>query len=260
MMKKIAIIQMNIVLGDPEANRKAAAVKIKEAAENGSSVIVLPELWTTGYDLSRFDELAETMSGPTHLLMKEMACDYEVTIMGSVAEREDDVFYNTFVAYDPSGERILSYRKAHLFRLMDEEKFLESGNEKGLFHLEGAPLAAVICYDIRFPEWLRSHMIHGAKALFVTAEWPKPRVDHWRNLLISRAIENQCFVIACNRVGSDEANTFRGHSVIIDPWGKVLAEAGSEEEILYAEVNWEAVEDIRKQIPIFQDRRPDLYE
>lgn len=101
MMKKIAIIQMNIVLGDPEANRKAAAEKIKEAAENGSSVIVLPELWTTGYDLSRFDELAETMSGPTHLLMKEMACDYEVTIMGSVAEREDDVFYNTFVAYDP---------------------------------------------------------------------------------------------------------------------------------------------------------------
>lgn len=94
----------------------------------------------------------------------------------------------------------------------------------------------------------------------VVAEWPKPRVDHWRSLLISRAIENQCFVMACNRSGSDPNNTFGGHSLIIDPWGTVVAEGGLDEEIVYGEVDFSEVEAIRRQIPIFQDRRPDLYQ
>ena len=260
MTNKLAIIQMDIAFGNPEENRKRATVKIKEAATNGSEVILLPELWTTGYDLSRFDEIAEDTEGPTHQLLIDLAREHNVTIAGSIAEKDAGKFYNTFVAYNKDGERLLKYRKAHLFRLMNEEKFLESGNTKGNFTLGNFPVAGVICYDIRFPEWMRTHMLDGSRGLFVVAEWPKPRVNHWRNLLISRAIENQCFVIACNRVGSDPNNEFGGHSIVVDPWGNVVAEGGFEEEIVYAEIDFTAVESIRQQIPIFQDRRPDLYE
>ncbi|CDQ21550.1 Predicted amidohydrolase [Halobacillus karajensis] len=260
MTTKLAIIQMDIAFGNPEKNREHAESKIKEAAAQGSEVILLPELWTTGYDLSRFDEIAETLEGPTHNLLISMAQQYGITIAGSIAEKEDGRFYNTFVAYNPEGERLLQYRKAHLFRLMNEEKYLESGNKKGNFRLGDIPVGGVICYDIRFPEWMRTHMLDGSRGLFVVAEWPKPRVEHWRNLLISRAIENQCFVIACNRVGSDHNNEFGGHSIVVDPWGNVLAEGGFDEEIVYANVDFTDVEAIREQIPIFQDRRPDLYE
>jgi omega-amidase len=142
---------------------------------------------------------------------------------------------------------------------MDEHLYLEAGEEKGLFELDNRTFGGVICYDIRFPEWIRAHTAKGAEALFVVAEWPAPRLSHWRSLLIARAIENQCFVIACNRSGSDPNNEFAGHSMFIDPWGEVIAEAGANEELLSAVIELDLVKDIRKQIPIFEDRRPDLY-
>ncbi|UOQ44392.1 carbon-nitrogen family hydrolase [Halobacillus salinarum] len=259
MTVKIGIIQMDIAFGQPEKNRHAAKSAIEKAAEKGAEFILLPELWTTGYDLSRFPSIAETLEGPTHQLLKELCQAHEITIAGSVAEKDNGHFYNTFVVYDPSGERKAYYRKVHLFRLMDEEKFLHAGDKEGLFELNGTPMAGVICYDIRFPEWIRTHMLEGSRALCVVAEWPKPRVDHWRSLLISRAIENQTFVIACNRIGSDPNNTFGGHSIIIDPWGNIVAEGSEEEEILTGDIDFSAVEAIREQIPIFRDRRPDLY-
>jgi omega-amidase len=147
----------------------------------------------------------------------------------------------------------------HLFRLMNEEKYLQPGEQMGSFSLDGIPCAGVICYDIRFPEWIRKHVVAGAQVLFVVAEWPMPRLAHWRHLLITRAIENQCYVIACNRVGSDPDNTFAGHSLIIDPWGEIVAEASPEEETLLAEIDLAQVSQIRKRIPIFSDRRPELY-
>lgn len=117
----------------------------------------------------------------------------------------------------------------------------------------------MICYDIRFPEWIRAHTTKGAEAIFVVAEWPEPRLAHWRSLLIARAIENQCYVIACNRVGNDANNIFAGHSMIIDPWGEIIAEAGEKEEILTASINLDKVTEVRKTIPIFADRKPEYY-
>jgi predicted amidohydrolase len=142
---------------------------------------------------------------------------------------------------------------------MDEHLYLAAGDEKGLFNLEDRKFAGVICYDIRFPEWIRAHTSEGAEALFVVAEWPAARLEHWRALLIARAIENQCYVIACNRSGHDPNNEFAGHSMIIDPWGEVIAEAGDNEEILSAEIELDLVKEIRKQIPIFTDRKPEFY-
>ncbi|KPC74679.1 hydrolase [Thermoactinomyces vulgaris] len=257
---KCAVIQMDIAFGQPEQNMAVAEQKIAAAAADKPDVIILPELWTTGYDLTRLDEIADPMAMKTKAFMSQLARQHGVHIIaGSVAERQGEGTWNTLIAFDRRGEQVGEYRKVHLFRLMNEEKYLQPGEQMGSFSLDGIPCAGVICYDIRFPEWIRKHVVAGAQVLFVVAEWPMPRLAHWRHLLITRAIENQCYVIACNRVGSDPDNTFAGHSLIIDPWGEIVAEAGPEEETLLAEIDLAQVPQIRKRIPIFSDRRPELY-
>jgi len=251
---------MDIAFGDPESNYRSAQNLIEKAMEEHPDIIVLPELWTTGYDLTRLDEIADLKAQKTIYFLQAAAKKYQVHFVGgSVANRGEDGVKNTLLIITKDGTVTHQYDKLHLFKLMDEHLYLEAGAEKGLFQVDGQLFAGVICYDIRFPEWIRAHTSVGAKALFVVAEWPAPRLAHWRALLIARAIENQCYVIACNRSGSDPNNQFAGHSLVIDPWGEVLAEAGDQEEILTAEINIDLVKEIRKQIPIFEDRKPNSY-
>lgn len=160
---------------------------------------------------------------------------------------------------DKNGNLIKEYSKAHLFQLMDEHLYLSSGSGDGSFELEGITAAGFICYDIRFPEWIRKHTSQGAGIIFVSAEWPLARLDHWQSLLKARAIENQCFVAACNRAGKDPANEFAGHSMVIDPLGRTLAEAGRGEAVIRAEIDLVDIEKARGQIPVFEDIRKDLY-
>jgi omega-amidase len=251
---------MDIAFGDPNKNYQNAEKLIEEAMTEKPDIIVLPELWTTGYDLTRLEQIADKDAGTTIRFLRNAAIKYQVHFVGgSVANQGETGVKNTLLIINKKGELVHSYSKLHLFKLMDEHLFLEAGDKEGLFELEGLTFSGVICYDIRFPEWIRTHTAKGAEALFVVAEWPAARLTHWRALLIARAIENQCFVIACNRSGSDPNNEFAGHSMIINPWGEVIAEAGANEEIVSAEIELELVKDIRKQIPIFKDRRPDLY-
>ena len=251
---------MDISFGNPERNYQSAAALIEKAMEEHPDIIVLPELWTTGYDLTKLDEIADQEAQRTITFLQTAAKKYQVHFVGgSVANSGGKGVKNTLLIITKDGTITHQYDKVHLFKLMDEHLYLEPGAEKGLFQLEGQLLAGVICYDIRFPEWIRAHTIEGAAALFVVAEWPSVRLGHWRTLLTARAIENQCFVIACNRSGNDPNNQFAGHSLIIDPWGEIVAEAGEQEEILTAEINLDLVKDIRKQIPIFEDRKPNLY-
>lgn len=251
---------MDIAFGDPNKNYQHAEKLIENAMKDNPDIIVLPELWTTGYDLTRLDKIADRNAEKTIDFLKKAAKKYQVHFVGgSVANRGDQGVKNTLLIISNEGELVHKYNKLHLFKLMDEHLYLEAGEEKGLFKLDNLNFGGVICYDIRFPEWIRAHTAAGTEALFVVAEWPAPRLAHWRSLLIARAIENQCFVIACNRAGSDPNNKFAGHSMIIDPWGEVIAEAGPSEEILTAVIELDLVKDIRRQIPIFEDRRPDLY-
>lgn len=257
---KIACIQMDIAFGDVQKNFVVAKEKIEQAARLGAEIILLPELWTTGYDLSRLDDIADSNAEKSIEFLAECAREHKVTILGgSVANRKEDGVYNTFLAIDSSGTVIKQYDKLHLFQLMDEHKFLQPGKSNGHFQIHGISCAAFICYDIRFPEWIRKHTADGAEVLFVCAEWPLPRLEHWRALLISRAIENQAFVIACNRSGQDPNNVFAGHSLVIDPWGKVIVEAGEGEELLLADISIGDTAAIRKQIPVFQDRKTEFY-
>ncbi|TRZ38901.1 carbon-nitrogen family hydrolase [Niallia circulans] len=257
----VSIIQMDIVFGNPEQNFRAAENWIKAACEGKKTdIVILPELWTTGYDLTRLSEIGDRHAHKAISFFQKLARAYQVHIIGgSVANKKDDGIYNTLLVINKEGELVHTYDKLHLFQLMDEHIYLRSGSSTGLFTLDDEILAGMICYDIRFPEWVRTHTSQGAKVLFVSAEWPLARLAHWKALLIARAIENQCYIVACNRSGSDPQNSFAGHSLIIDPWGEIIGEAGEKQEILAGTIDLAKVTEVREMIPIFTDRKPEFY-
>lgn len=254
--QRIACLQIDIQFGDVPANLREVAQQFKALGPDVDTV-VLPEFWPMGYSLDQLAEIVEyDMLTPIITLAKQYNVDI---IAGSVPTKRDGKFYNSLPVITRKGEVTFWYDKVHLFRLMDEEKFLAEGTANGVFTLSGVRSAAVICYDIRFPEWIKTQMLQDVDVLYVVAEWPKQRLDHWRALLIARAIENQVYVVACNRVGSDPNNTFGGHSMVIDPWGQVVSEADDQTGILTADIDLARVAEIRRNIPVYEDRRPDLY-
>ncbi|WP_461201361.1 carbon-nitrogen family hydrolase [Anoxybacillus sp. TBDG-1] len=255
----IACIQMDIAFGTPEKNKQTALRYIEQIARD-VDVVVLPELWTTGYDLTRLARIADENGEETKAFLSELARTYDVHIVGgSVAKKTNERMTNTMYVVNRNGDVVGEYSKLHLFQLMDEHLYLQAGETMGLFSLDETTCAGVICYDIRFPEWIRAHALHGAEVLFVVAEWPLSRLHHWRTLLTARAIENQCYVVACNRSGKDPNNVFAGHSLIIDPWGNVLVEGDEQKGIIAANIDINEVQHARGHIPIFSDRRPDVY-
>ncbi|MFD1735522.1 carbon-nitrogen family hydrolase [Bacillus salitolerans] len=257
---KISCIQFDIVFGDPNENYNIVAEKMTLALSDNPDVIVLPELWSTGYDLTRLDEISDKNGERALTFLTNFAKENKIILIGgSIAKQTSEGVYNTMLIIGRDGNLLGEYSKLHLFKLMDEHHHLQPGVKDGLFEIGNTLCAGLICYDIRFPEWVRKHTSQGAQIVFVVAEWPLPRLAHWRTLLISRAIENQCYVIACNRSGSDPRNVFAGHSMIIDPWGEIISEANETEFILTGTIDTEKVTSVRKQIPIFEDRRPEFY-
>ncbi|GIP13689.1 hydrolase MtnU [Paenibacillus macerans] len=260
---RVALVQGDIKLGEPEENRRAMQELLERAVQEHPDLdlAVLPEMWNTGYALERIDELADTEGKATREWLSAFAAKHRIHIVGgSIAEKRDGKIYNAMYVFDREGKETARYAKLHLFRLMEEEKYLAPGERNVVFELDGTKAGASICYDIRFPELARTLALQGAKVLFVPAEWPHPRLHHWRTLLMARAIENQMYVVACNRVGRGGGSDFFGHSMIIDPWGEIVAEGGEGEEIVAGTVDLPLVDEVRGRIPVFADRRPGCYE
>jgi omega-amidase len=257
---KIAVCQMNIIQGDKEENRKTAESNIDEAVRNGAKVIIFPEMWTSGYDFDRLNEHTEGLHGPTSQFLSRKAKQHGVYLVGgSLPVQFPDGVKNTSITYDPNGKIINIYSKLHLIGLMEEDKYLAHGTEYSTFEIEQSPAAVIICYDLRFPELIRSYALEDARVLFVPAEWPIQREQHWLALLRARAIENQLYVVGANMAGRNEKDVFNGHSIVYDPWGEIVAEAGSEPAILYAEIDLNVVQSVRERMPVFKDRIPNLY-
>ncbi|EGA88845.1 amidohydrolase [Planococcus donghaensis MPA1U2] len=257
---KIACVQMDIVFGEPEKNYQQVLNYLTEAAENGADTIVLPEMWNTGYALTELNTLADSTNRTVEML-KNFAKEKSVNIVGgSVSTEKNNGFYNTMYVVNKKGELVSEYDKAHRFGLMDEHIHLEEGDSLGTFKLDNVVYGGVICYDIRFPEWIRAQALNDAKLIFVSAEWPEPRIDHWRTLLQARAIENQCFIVGVNRIGRDPNNVFGGSTMVIAPWGEIRLDMKKEEGVGYVEIDLNEVEEVRKRIPVFDDRREKLYE
>lgn len=258
---KVALIQMEVVLGDVEANRKKAVSMIEQGLSMDAKLFVLPEMWTTGYKLEEIHNLGEPADGPTIKMLQKIAKQHKVEIVtGSIAEVHQDKVYNTSYAINQSGDIIAKYRKMHLIGLMEEDKYITSGTEKCIFDMSFGKAGLIICYDLRFLELPRALALSGCQTLFIPAEWPSIRGNHWLTLSVARAIENQMFVIAVNAVGKNPGNTFFGHSMIINPWGEVVAEGPEEKEkLVIADVDFVGGMECRQRMPIFKDRRPQFY-
>jgi len=260
----ISLAQIDCKLGDPETNFARAETMIGEAARRGSDLVLLPELWSTAYALDAAPMLASPLAaspqdGGWFGRVAALAAEYGLFVGGSLLERREERYFNCFALYAPDGSLHAAYRKVHLFRLMEEEKYLAPG--QGLVHsdLPWGRAGLAICYDLRFPELFRSYALAGAQVMLIPAEWPHPRREHWRTLLRARAIENQCFVAACNRIGTSGNATFFGSSAVIDPWGETLIEGGETEALLTVTIDLSLVADVRRRIPVFEDRQAELY-
>lgn len=252
---KVAAIQMQVVSGEPRENMVRAEAMLNEAARNGAQAALLPELWTTGYALNRFEELAARYADATLDFLRGTARRLNMTIVGgSFPEQRQDGVYSTCYIVGPDGAPLASYSKEHLFPLLNEPQYLRPGRPGGVTHTPHGPWSTLICFDIRFPESARQLAYSGARVLWVPAEWPHPRLEHWRTLLRARAIENQFFVVAANRTGTGDNSNWCGHSTVIDPWGNTLAEAAEEEAVLVADLDMALVDEVRGRIPCFEVR------
>jgi len=282
----ISLVQMDVAIGRPDVNLARVQDRVRQAAKAGTErsaepsvplnpvldgrvqgarrvlLVVLPELWGSGYDLAGAAQHADELGAGLFAEMAALAKTHGIYLAGSLLERQGDRFFNTAVIYDPRGILRGHYRKAHLFRLMDEHQYLQAGDTMPVFDLPWGRTALAVCYDLRFPELFRHYALEGAVVAVIPAQWPARRMDHWQTLLRARAIENQMVVAGCNRVGrdGDKDAPFGGHSAVYDAWGRAVAKGnGDEEALLTGEVDLDTVAQARSFIPVFEDRRSDLY-
>lgn len=258
---RVGVLQMDSRELDREGNRNQVEAAARDAAEHGADVLALPELWCSGYDLA---QVAAHGSWQEEFdFLRGLSQRYPLTILGgSLLESEHapaGKFANCAVAYH-NGEELSRYRKLHLFAPLGEDRYLISGKAvPAPFAVGDLSCGFSICYDLRFPEVYRGLAAAGAEWLLVPAQWPRPRIHHWRALLVARAIENQAFVLGVNRVGRFGEVEFGGNSLLVSPWGEVLLDAGTEPGLYYCEISRAAVDEARTKLPVAGDRRDDLY-
>ncbi|MFC0471157.1 carbon-nitrogen family hydrolase [Halalkalibacter kiskunsagensis] len=260
---KIATYQMDIIAGKPAENRKKVLDWVDQVLkEQQPDVLVLPEMWTTAYTLPILEKVIREDEAETETFLKELARKHHVNIIaGSIAVEEAGGIFNRSYILNRKGEIIYTYDKIHLVPMLDEHLYLKGGNNAvKVFEFDGRKMGVIICYDLRFPELVRSLALQGAEVVFVVAEWPLARVKHWEILQQARAIENQVFVVSCNRVGTHDGVKFAGRSMVVTPWGETLTKASQvEEETFTVDLNLNEVTRIRKEVPVFASRVPKLY-
>ncbi|RPK62446.1 2-oxoglutaramate amidase [Streptomyces sp. ADI96-02] len=255
---RASLLQIAVDQDEPVNSRRERAASLV-TGQRGADLVVLPELWPVGaFAYTEFAEEAEPLRGPTHDAMAEAAAEAEVWLhAGSFVERAPDgVLYNTTLVFSPRGERAAVYRKIHRFGFdKGEAALMGAGDELVTVALPQTTLGLATCYDLRFPEQFRGLVDAGAETLVVAAGWPERRRAHWSLLARARAVENQSYVLAVGTAGSHAGVEQAGHSVVVDPWGEVLAEAGAGEEILTVEFDPEQVRTTRERFPALKDRR-----
>lgn len=247
---KITIIQPDIQWEGKSANLNHLANMIS-GIEDQTDLIVMPEMFNTGFSMNA-SELAETMGSETTRWMLDIAKKRNTAICGSYIVKEDGSFFNRFLFVDKTGREV-SYNKRHLFSIGGEDILFTRGSERTLFNYCGLRINPAICYDLRFPVWLRNRGNYDL--IICVANWPDSRRDVWNTLLKARAIENQSFVAAVNRVGNDiEGNRYAGESVILGPRGNVMAKLPEYQEgVITAEISLTELESFRKKFPVWKD-------
>ena len=258
---KVSCIQMDMKLACPEENFLHAVSLAEQAMADQPDVLVFPETWNTGFfPKENLESLCDQDGAKVRDVFGKLAAKLNVNIVaGSVANYRDGRVFNTAFVFDRSGTCVASYDKTHLFTPMGEDNYFTPGDYLCRFTLDGVSCGLIICYDVRFPELTRSLTVPGLDMLFVVSQWPKVRTFHLRSLTTARAIENQMFVVCCNSCGTAGETVYGGNYAVIDPWGETLSLAGEHEEIISAECDMNILKNIRSTIPVFRDRRPELY-
>ena len=255
---KVALLQLNSVWEDPRENHFRASELISSAAAQGCDVAVLPEMFPTGTS-SNTAITAEPANGPTDAFLSVAAKQHTMNIIAGFALRgqnPESKARNIAAVYNRQGDRVALYTKIYPFSPALENRSYEAGSAPVIFALEGTACGIFICYDLRFPEAFRS-IAKKVQAIFVIANWPRTRIEHWEALLKARAIENQCFVIGVNRTGVDGNGLYySGCSQIIDPWGRVLCHGSEREPVVIQEFDPREADRYRGKYKFLNDMKP----
>lgn len=244
---KTVILQNDILWADPAGNIRKADAAISSSPD--ADLYILPEMFSTGFCTSP-EGIAES-DGATLEWMKKKAAQCEAAIAGSVAIKEDGNFYNRFYFVKPDGD-VVSYDKKHLFTYGKEHESFTAGDRRVIVEYLGVRILLEICYDLRFPVWSRNRGDYDM--IIYVASWPASRISAWNSLLVARAVENQCYVAGVNRVGTDPSDSYSGGSVIVDPYGNVIARCQDGiESYSEAEIDMELLEAFRRKFPVLND-------
>jgi predicted amidohydrolase len=254
---RVAAIQLRVDDSEPQASRVARAVSLVRA-QAGADLVVLPELWVPGaFGYRGYASSAAVLPGPAVSAIAAAAREIDAHVVaGTFVEDDAGRWHNTAVLLSPQGEITHTYRKVHLFGVdAGEAVTLTAGGEVLAGSIDSVRFGMTTCYDLRFPELYRIFVNQGAELFIIPTGWPTARLAHWQVLTRARAIENQVFLVGCNQVGTQEGVELAGHSVVVDPWGEVLAEAGVDEEVLTVNIDLAAVAKTRADFPVLRDRK-----
>lgn len=251
---KVAAIQHDITWANRDANFHHLEELIREAALQGAQLLVLSEMFSTGFVIDR-DDIGEPTGGPSAQFLTRLANELNVWICGSCPETEPDDArpFNSLVVAHPDGS-VHRYRKIHPFTYGGEDKHFRPGSDFLTVTIDKLRVSFFVCYDLRFADEFWS-LASDTDLYVIPANWPESRREHWMALLRARAIENQAYVIGCNRVGTGGGLQYVGDSMIIDPLGAVLAQGSNNEEILFADIDATRVSETRQRFPFLRDRR-----
>ena len=260
---KIAAAQIACALGDLEANLRTIHDFASRAKDDGAELVVFPEMVDTGYSMPVIQKHATSWNEGAVPRLQKMAKQLSLAVIAGVSDRDGPRIHNGQVFIDAGGNIRAKYRKTHLVTAapLDERPVFTAGDAFVSCKFDMFNLGLTICYDLRFPEVCRALAVeHGANVFINSSAWPFPRLEHLRILALARAIENQCYLILANRVGTDDGVTFCGTSAIIDPYGVIVAAASADrEELIQAEISEEVIKSVRSRMAVFDHRRQDLY-
>lgn len=250
----VSLVQMPCIEGNREANFARARWLLRNFRPgNGVNFVVLPELFAMGFRHTDYAVAGPGVPGPTTEFLSEISEQLGAYTVATGIELGEERYYNTLALADPSGNIRGIYRKIHPFQ--EERDVFEGGDAITLFDCDGIKVGVQICYDIRFPEVSRRLALEGAELILVPAAFPDPRHAHWNVLVEARAVENQLYVAAVNRVGWGlDKKTYFGHSQVVDPWGVVLSRKNTEIRVVQASGDTSMIESVRKQITCYADR------
>ncbi len=255
----ITLAQLDLKMGETESNFLKAQEAVQRASQLGAEIVLLPELWASGFDLDKTNKYASSLDEGWFTRMRDLAVENKIGLGGSLIEEDQGEYYNTFVIYDNKGDFLGSYRKIHLFQKLKEHIHFSGGTKVVVVDSPWGKLGLTICHDLRFPEIFRRCAVQGAELILLVAEWPSRRIEHWKILLQARAIENQCYIAAVNKTGTSQGAALGGNSAVVSPMGEFLILGGEKEELLQADLDLDEVSKIRKWMPIFDDCGPDIY-